>query len=74
MRCPPRRHLLGLPTHATQQYLDLQVQRDKYLPAVHPHHLTRILQPVVTPLSPFSENWMGRGLNGCIAGVFFSGS
>jgi hypothetical protein len=70
MRCPPRRHLLGLPTHATQQYLDLQVQRDKYLPAAaHPHHLTRIL-----PLSPFPENRMGRGLNGCVAGVFFSGS
>lgn len=25
MRCPPRRHLLGFPTHATQQYLDLRV-------------------------------------------------
>lgn len=52
MRCPPRRHLPGLSTHATQQYLDLRVQRAWFVSYPHTHPRPQACW-LVTPPSPF---------------------
>lgn len=52
MRCPPRRHLPGLSTHATQQYLDLRVQRARFVSYPHTHPRPQACW-LVTPPSPF---------------------